>query len=708
MTGANSAPVPNFIRNIITKDLKAKKNEGRIHTRFPPEPNGYLHIGHAKSICLNFGLAQEFGGLCNLRFDDTDPSKEEIEYVESIKEDVRWLGFDWQDREFYASDYFEQLYEYAIQLVKKGKAYVCDLSANEIREYRGTLTQPGKDSPFRNRSVEENLDLFERMRSGEFKDGSRVLRAKIDMASPNLNMRDPVIYRILRVPHHRTGNTWCIYPMYDFTHGQSDSIEGITHSICTLEFEDHRPLYNWFLEELNIFYPQQIEFARLNLSYTVMSKRMLLQLIEEGYIPVWDDPRMPTISCLRRRGYTPESIRTFCERIGVAKRDSMVDIALLEHSVREDLNKRAPRVMGVLRPLRVVIDNYPENKMEELEAVNNPEDPSMGTRKIPFSRVLYIEQDDFREVPPKKFFRLAPGREVRLRYAYFIKCVDVIKDEQTGEIVELHCTYDPKTRGGDSPDGRKVKATLHWVSATHSLNAEVRLFNHLFLKENPTDEKDGADFKTYLNPNSLETLTSCRVEPSLTSAPPGSRYQFERLGYFCIDPADSPDGTLVFNRTATLRDTWAKIQKVEKETTEVHKEVRKDSKPSRQEEATPLPDKRDDLTPIDQEISIDDFSKIDMRVAIIREASLVEGSKKLIRLMVDLGEGRLRQIFSGIRSTYPNPEKLIGKKVIIVANLRPRQMKFGLSEGMLLSGGDSEHPCLTTFDGDPLPGDKVS
>ena len=546
------------------------------------------------------------------------------------------------------------------------------------------------------------------MRLGEFKDGSRVLRAKIDMASPNLNMRDPVIYRILRAEHHRTGNTWCIYPMYDFTHGQSDSIEGITHSICTLEFEDHRPLYNWFLGELNIFHPQQIEFARLNLSYTVMSKRMLLQLIEEGYIPGWDDPRMPTISGLRRRGYTPESIRNFCERIGVAKRDSMVDIALLEHSVREDLNKRAPRVMGVLRPLRVVIDNYPENKMEELEAVNNPEDPSMGTRKIPFSRVLYIEQDDFREVPPKKFFRLAPGREVRLRYAYFIKCVDVIKDKQTGEVIELHCTYDPKTRGGDAPDGRKVKATLHWVSAAHCLNAEVRLYDHLFLKANPTDEKDGADFKTYLNPNSLETLTSCLVEPTLSGATPGSRYQFERLGYFCIDPVDSSDGTLVFNRTATLRDTCAKIQKVEKGTTEVHKEVRKDSTPSRQEEIPPLPYKRDDLTPIDQEITIDDFSKIDMRVAIIREASLVEGSKKLIRLMVDLGEGRLRQTFAGIRSTYPNPEELIGKKVIIVANLRPRQMKFGLSEGMLLSGGDSEHLCLTTFDGNPLPGDKVS
>ncbi len=708
MTTTDSTPAPNFIRNIIAEDLKANKNEGRVHTRFPPEPNGYLHIGHAKSICLNFGLAQEFGGLCNLRFDDTDPSKEEVEYVESIKEDVRWLGFDWEDREYYASDYFEQLHEYAVQLIKDGKAYVCDLSANEIREYRGTLTEPGKNSPHRDRSVEENLNLFERMRSGEFKDGSRVLRAKIDMASPNLNMRDPVIYRILHAEHHMTGNTWCIYPMYDLTHGQSDSIEGITHSVCTLEFEDHRPLYNWFLDALKIFHPQQIEFARLNLSYTVMSKRMLLQLIEEGYIPGWDDPRMPTISGLRRRGYTPESIRNFCERIGVAKRDSMVDIALLEHSVREDLNKRTPRVMGVLRPIRVVIDNYPENKMEELEAVNNPEDPSMGTRKIPFSRVLYIEQDDFREVPPKKFFRLAPDREVRLRYAYFIKCVDVIKDKQTGEVVELHCTYDPKTRGGDAPDGRKVKATLHWVSAAHCLNAEVRLYDHLFLKTNPTDEKDGADFKTYLNPDSLETLTSCRVEPTLKDAAPGSRYQFERLGYFCVDTVDSSNEKLVFNRTVTLRDTWAKIQKVEKEAMEVHKEVRKDSKPARQAEITTLPDKRGDLTPIKQEITIDDFSKIDMRVAVIREAYLVEGSKKLIRLMVDLGEGRLRQTFAGVRTAYPKSEELIGKKVIIVANLRPRQMKFGLSEGMLLSGGDSEHLCLTTFDGNPLPGDKVS
>jgi len=565
MTTTDSTTPTDFIRSIIAEDLKADKNEGRVHTRFPPEPNGYLHIGHAKSICLNFGIAAENkGGLCNLRFDDTNPSKEEVEYVESIKEDVRWLGFDWGDRLFYASDYFDKLYEYAVQLIKDGKAYVCDLSAAEVREYRGTLTEPGKDSPYRTRSVEENLDLFERMRAGEFEDGSHVLRAKIDMASPNLNMRDPVIYRILHAEHHRTGDKWCIYPMYDFTHGLSDSIEGITHSICTLEFEDHRPLYDWFLEELKVFHPQQIEFARLNLSHTVMSKRKLLEIVEQGVVTGWDDPRMLTISGLRRRGYTPESIRNFCERIGMAKRDSMVDMALLEHSIREDLNQRAPRVMGVLRPLRVVIDNYPEDRVEELEAVNNPEDPGMGSRKVPFSRVLYIEGEDFLEEPPKKFFRLAPGREVRLRYAYFIKCVGMVKDEQSGELVELHCTYDPETRGGWAPDGRKVKATLHWVSAAHSLQAEVRLYDHLFTKANPSDEKESVDFKTYLNPNSLETLTSCRVEPSLAGATPGSRYQFERQGYFCVDTKDSSDEALVFNRTVTLRDTWARIKKGEK------------------------------------------------------------------------------------------------------------------------------------------------
>ena len=554
----------NFIRNIIAEELKVNKNGGRVHTRFPPEPNGYLHIGHAKSICLNFGLAAECRGLCNLRFDDTNPTREDLEYVESIQADVRWLGFDWGDREYYASDYFEQLYQYAVQLIKAGKAYVCDLSADEIREYRGTLTEPGKDSPYRARSVEENLDLFERMRAGEFPDGSRTLRAKIDMASPNLNMRDPVMYRILRATHHRTGDRWRIYPTYDFAHGQSDSIEGITHSICTLEFEDHRPLYDWFLDALKIHHPQQIEFARLNLTYAVLSKRRLLDLVEQGHVTGWDDPRMPTLAGIRRRGYTPESIRTFCERIGVAKRNSTVDIAMLEHCLREDLNKRAPRVMAVLRPLRVVIDNYPDGKVEELEAVNSPEDPSMGTRKVPFSRALYIETEDFREDPPKGFFRLAPGWEVRLRYAYIIKCVDVIKDPTTGGVTELHCTYDPATKSGSAQSGRKVKATLHWVSAAHAIEAEVRLYDHLFTGENPDDVGEGVDWTSSINPRSLERLTSCRLEPSLAGAAPCSSYQFERLGYFCVDSVDSAPGRLVFNRTVTLRDTWAKIEKAQR------------------------------------------------------------------------------------------------------------------------------------------------
>jgi len=532
-------------------------------TRFPPEPNGYLHIGHAKSICLNFGIAAESeGGLCNLRFDDTNPIKEEEEYIESIKQDVRWLGFDWEDRLYYASDYFEQMYQYAVQLIKAGKAYVCDLTPDEIREYRGTLTRRGKDSPYRNRSVEENLDLFERMRAGEFPEGSRVLRAKIDMASPNLNMRDPVMYRILRATHPRTGDAWCIYPTYDWAHGLEDSIERITHSICTLEFENHRPLYDWFLDELGVYHPQQIEFARLNLSYTVMSKRKLQQLVQRGHVNGWGDPRMPTICGLRRRGCSPQAIRNFCKRIGVNKFNSTVDMALLEHCVREDLNKTSPRVMAVLRPLKVIIDNYPADQVEELEAVNNPEDASAGTRRVPFSRELYIEREDFMEEPPKKFYRLAPGREVRLRYAYFIRCTDVVKDA-TGEVVELHCSYDPATRGGDAPDGRKVKATLHWVSAAHSLEAEVRLYDHLFTKGNPDDVENGVDFKSNVNPNSLETLLSCRVEPSLAGAAPGSRYQFERLGYFCVDP-DSSVGKLVFNRTVTLRDPWAKIQKAQK------------------------------------------------------------------------------------------------------------------------------------------------
>jgi glutaminyl-tRNA synthetase len=555
----------NFIKQIIAADREAGKHDGRVHTRFPPEPNGYLHIGHAKSICLNFGLASEFGGMCNLRYDDTDPSKESIEYVDSIKEDVRWMGFDWDDREYYASNYFEQLFEFAVQLIKAGKAYVDSLSADEIREYRGSLTEPGKNSPYRERSIEENLDLFERMRAGEFMDGDHVLRAKIDMASPNIIMRDPTLYRIKHVPHYRTGSMWCIYPMYDFTHCLSDSIEGITHSNCTLEFESNRELYDWVLDNLEVFHPQQIEFARLNLSFTVLSKRKLIRLVDEGHVDGWDDPRMPTISGVRRRGFPPEALRNFCDRIGVAKADSMVDMALLEYCVRENLNKTAPRVMGVLRPLKVIIDNYPEDQEEELEAINNPEDPSAGTRRVPFSRELYIERDDFMEDPPKKFFRLGPGREVRLRYAYFITCVDVVKDLDTGEVIELHCTYDPATRGGDAPDGRKVKGTLHWVSARHALNAQVRLYDHLFNKENPNEVEEGQDFTAHLNPNSLEVLNDCKLEPGLANAAPGSRCQFERLGYFCVDTKNSKPGALVFNRTVTLRDTWAKILKAQNE-----------------------------------------------------------------------------------------------------------------------------------------------
>jgi len=549
-----------FIRDIVARDLATNKHGGRVVTRFPPEPNGYLHIGHAKSICLNFGIALENGGACHLRFDDTNPAKEDVEYVESIQEDVRWLGFDWKDKLFYASDYFDQLHDYAVQLIQAGKAYVDSLSAEELRAHRGTLTAAGRNSPYRDRSVDENLRLFAAMRAGEFDEGTHVLRAKIDMASPNINMRDPAIFRIKRVAHHRTGDRWCIYPMYDFAHALSDAIEGITHSICTLEFEDHRPLYDWVLDNLPVpSHPQQIEFARLNLSYTVLSKRKLLELVAQGHVSGWDDPRMPTIAGLRRRGYPPEAIRAFCAAIGVAKRDSLVDVAMLEHAVRDDLNKRAPRAMAVLRPLRVVIDNYPADQVEELEAINNPEDPRMGTRRVPFSRELYIERDDFREDPPKQFFRLAPGREVRLRYAYFIRCERVVKDER-GEVVELHCSYDPATRGGDAPDGRKVKATLHWVSARHAIPAEVRLYDRLFTVENPSVEKDGVDYRSYLNPNSLEVLTDCQLEPGLASAAPGSFHQFERHGYFCADSVDSRPGHPVFNRTVGLRDTWAKIE----------------------------------------------------------------------------------------------------------------------------------------------------
>jgi len=559
-----TAPSTDFIRNIVAEDLKADKHGGRIQTRFPPEPNGYLHIGHAKSICLNFGIAAENNGLCNLRFDDTNPSKEEFEYVQSIMEDVRWLGFDWEDRLYYASDYFQQLYDHSVSLVKKGKAYICDLSSDEIREHRGTLTEPGTNSPYRDRSVEENLDLLGRMRAGEFEDGSRVLRAKIDMSSPNLNMRDPVIYRILRARHHRTGDDWCIYPMYDFTHCLSDSIEKITHSLCTLEFEDHRPLYDWFLDELGVYHPPQIEFARLNLSHTLMSKRKLLQLVEGGHVTGWDDPRMPTLSGLRRRGYTPEAIRNFCDRIGVAKRDSVIDIALLEHAVREDLNRRAQRVMGVLHPIRLVIENYPEDKVEEMEATNNPEDASVGSRHIPFSRELYIERDDFREEAPKKYFRLTPGREVRLKHAYYITCTGFVRDELNGEIVEVRCTYDPETRGGSSGDGRKVRGTIHWVSAPHAVEAEVRLYDHLFLAEDPAAAAEKAEFSKLLNPDSLMVLRSCKVEPGLADARPGTPYQFLRHGYFCVDPVDSSPERLVINRTVSLRDTWAKIEKAHK------------------------------------------------------------------------------------------------------------------------------------------------
>jgi glutaminyl-tRNA synthetase len=550
-----------FIRQIVEDDIRSGRYGGRVHTRFPPEPSGYLHIGHAKAFCIDFGIAEDYGGVYNLRFDDTNPCKESTEFVRAIEDDIRWLGFDWEDRRYFASDYFEKLHEYAVRLIEMGKAYVCDLSQDEMREYRGTLTEPGRNSPYRDRAVEENLDLFERMRAGEFPDGSRTLRAKIDMASPNINMRDPVIYRILRAEHHRTGDRWCIYPMYDFTHCLSDSIEGITHSLCSLEFEDNRPLYDWFIDQLGVHHPRQIEFARLNMSHTVLSKRRLRQLVEEGCVNGWDDPRMPTLVGMRRRGYPPEAIRNFCDRIGVAKADNIADLALLEFCVREHLNKHAPRVMAVLKPLRVVIDNYPEGQVEEMDAVNNPEDPSAGTRKVPFSRVLYIERDDFMEVPPKKFYRLAPGREVRLRYGYFIRCVDVVKDEETGEVTELRCTYDPATRGGNAPDGRKVKATLHWVSAEHSLPAEVRLYDMLFTKRNPMDAEEGKEFSDYLNPDSVEVTTGCRVEPGLGGAEPGERLQFERLGYFCLDPVDSEPGHLVFNRTVTLRDTWAKIKK---------------------------------------------------------------------------------------------------------------------------------------------------
>ena len=562
MTAPESIQPTDFIRSAITQDNETRKYGQRVVTRFPPEPNGYLHIGHAKSICLNFGVAEEFSGTCHMRFDDTNPTREDVEYVESILQDVRWLGYDWGTHLYYASDYFGQLYEFAVELIKLGKAYVDSLTAEEIRQYRGTLTEPGRNSPDRDRSIEENLDLFERMKAGEFPDGAHVLRAKVDMASPNLNMRDPTLYRIRKVDHHRTGGTWNIYPMYDYAHSLSDSIERVTHSLCTLEFEDHRPLYDWFLDVLDVYHAQQIEFARLNLTHTVMSKRKLRTLVEGGHVSGWNDPRMPTISGLRRRGYTPEAIRNFCQRVGIAKRDTVTELALLEHSLREDLNQRASRVMAVLDPLKVVVTNYPDGQVEEFDAINNPEDPGMGARKVPFSQEIYIERDDFQEDPPSRFYRLAPGREVRLRYAYYITCDEVIKDDITGQITELRCTYDPQSRGGSSPDGRRVRGTLHWVSAPHSIPAEIRIYDHLFLKANPDDD-EGGDFTSQLNPDSLTTLSSARLEPSLSQAQPEERFQFERRGYFCVDAEDSQPGRLVFNRTVPLRDTWARIQQAQ-------------------------------------------------------------------------------------------------------------------------------------------------
>jgi len=721
--GEAAATGLNFIQEIIEEDGRTGKHRGRVATRFPPEPNGYLHIGHAKSICLNFGLAAKYGGLCNLRFDDTNPSTEDVEYVESILADVRWLGFDWDDRLYYASDYFEKLYERAVKLIRAGKAYVDSLNEDEIRELRGNYYKKGKESPYRSRSIEENLDLFSRMRKGEFKEGEHVLRARIDVDSPNMNMRDPILYRIRRERHHRTRDAWCIYPMYDYAHPLSDAIEGITHSVCTLEFENHRPLYDWFVAETGfVDPPQQIEFARLNLSYTVMSKRKLLELVEEKRVTGWDDPRMPTLAGLRRRGFTPEAIRDFCERIGVAKSDNVVDLALLEHCIREDLNRRAPRVMGVLNPLKVVITNFPEGKVEELDAPYNPEDPSQGSRKVPFSRTLFIERDDFREAPPPKWHRLAPGSEVRLRWACLLKCEEVVKDEK-GEIRELRCTWDPESKGGRSPDGRKVPGTIHWVSAQHAIEAEVRLYDRLFNVPDPLAAAEGEDWKRHLNPDSLEVLSSCKVEPSLKGSKPGTRVQFERMGYFCVDP-DTSATKLVFNRTATLRDSWAKIEKSMSTDPDRSRGAARrgglrsgedrvgDPKP---EAGAPTPQAGPDQkaggpaqSGAASEITIDDFAKLDLRVGLVVEASLVEGADKLLRLMIDLGEGRPRQIFAGIKKSYPDPAALVGRKVMVVVNLKPRKMKFGISEGMVLSAGDDDGLAISTFDRDPAPGSKVS
>jgi glutaminyl-tRNA synthetase len=695
-----------FIRAIVEDDLRTGKNGGRVATRFPPEPNGYLHIGHAKAICIDFGVAAQYGGTCNLRYDDTNPVVEDVEYVDAIEQDIRWLGFQW-DGKYYASDYFEQIYAFAEHLIEKGLAYVDSLSEAEIREYRGNFYKKGVESPYRNRTVAENLDLFRRMRAGEFPDGAHVLRAKIDLNSQNMNLRDPVLYRIKHAHHHRTGDAWCIYPMYDFAHPLSDAIERITYSLCTLEFEAHRPVYDWFIRECDAFPSRQIEFARLNITYTVLSKRRLLRLVHEGHVKGWDDPRMPTLAGMRRRGYSPASIRNFVERVGIAKNDSLVDVALLEHAVREDLNATSPRVMGVLKPLKLVIDNYPEGQVEWLDAPYHPEDPAAGSRKVPFSKVLYVEQDDFREDPPKKWFRLAPGREVRLRYACLFKCTDVVKDA-SGQVVELHGTWDPESRGGTSPDGRKVPGTLHWVSADHAVDAEVRLYDRLFAKENPNDVEPGKDFLAYLNPDSLDVLPGCKVEPAIADLPAGSRVQFERLGYFCVDP-DSRPGALVFNRTVTLKDTWAKIE-AKQDAPAAPAPVpgpASGSQAPAARSAAAIP-ARADLKPLAPEITIDDFAKVDLRIAIVREAALVDGAKKLLKLSVDLGEGRLRTVFAGIRAFYPDPAVLVGRPVIVVANLKAREMKFGTSEGMVLAGGTGDAVFVATFDGPVQPGDPVT
>ncbi|MDA3863564.1 MAG: glutamine--tRNA ligase/YqeY domain fusion protein [Deltaproteobacteria bacterium] len=652
---------PNFITEIIDEQIKTGKNDGRIHTRFPPEPNGYLHIGHAKAICLNFGIAADYKGKCNLRFDDTNPLSESDEYVQAIKQDVSWLGFDWEDRLYFASDYFDQMYEWAVYLIKEGKAYVDSLSVEEFKDYRGDYNNPGKPSPYRDRTVDENLDLFKRMKNGEFGDGEHVLRAKIDMTNPNMNMRDPALYRIKHASHHNSGDKWCIYPMYDYAHELEDALEHITHSLCTLEFEDHRPIYNWVIENTPVpATPQQIEFARLNLTYTVMSKRKLARLVEEKIVDGWDDPRLPTISGLRRRGYSPSSIRKFCNKIGIAKRDSIVDIALLEHTLREDLNATSPRVMAVLDPLKIIITNYPEDKTDEFDAPYFPDKPEKGSRKIPFSREIYIEREDFKEKPPRKWHRLAPGREIRLRYACLITCNKVVKDPETGEVKELHCTWDPESKGGTSPDGRKVRGTSHWVSAKHCIRAKVRKYDRLFNQSNPLVADD---FLESLNPESLEVLENCYLEPSLVQARPEERYQFERLGYYVVDRYDSTSKNLVFNQTVTLRDTWAKIERAQQRKAQQKKKQEKKNK----------------------YLDFKDFTKVDLRVGKIVAAATVEGADRLLKLQVDLGEAKPRQVMAGIRESYSEPSVLIGKQVVVVANLKPRKMKFGVSEAMILS-----------------------